>query len=486
MIKKYVCTADNVITDAYQSNNNYRATSSNQGNSDTLQVFMTFGQQSSNSRERSRILLKFPTDQIALDRSLGKIPASGSVNFSVKLFNAPHPFSLPRNYYLCLSALSGALFDEGISNDSDEFSQDGVSNWMTCNSSSTGIAYWQNQGGDFYHGNYIPNSTFPSYTSSIQTLGTEDLELQCTSLVEEYLTNNKPDYGMALYLHPTNENAISSSYYVKKYFSRSSEFRLQLPVLEAQFDDSKFDHRGNFFASSSLCDVENLNTIFLTNRIRGSLKTIPGTASGIYVRVYDDASSGSLLTPTVITGGLVSTGVYSASFALATTSSVVYDRWLDSTLTQCYFTGAINISNFSSQGDSQEEQFIISMPGLKSSYTPTETARFKVFCRNKSWSPNLYAVAVQDQSFELSGDLYYQVRRVVDKFIVTDFLTGSNSIPPATRLSRDISGSYFNYDMANLMPDFAYEINFLHKRPDGINYEELPYSFKFMVERETI
>lgn len=481
MIRKYVCTLDNVITDAYQSNNTYRATSSNEGLADSLQVFMIFGQQSSSSRERARILLKFPTNVISADRTAGKIPASGSVNFYVNLFNAPHPFSLPRNYYLCLSAITKSLPDEGTGLDCDSYTSDGVSNWDVCNSSSVGITYWDQPGGDYFTGSYIPASTFPSYTSSLQDLGTEDLKIDCTSMIEEYLTNGQSDYGMALYLHPTYENAISSSCYVKKYFSRSSEFELLRPQISCQWDDSTRDDRGYFYASSSLCDTENLNTIYLYNRIRGTLKTIPSATGSIYVRIYDDPVSGSLLNSTVITGGLVSTGIYSASFALDTTGSIVYDRWLDSTLGVCYSTGSIDVKRLASSQDSQEPQYILSMPGLKSSYSPTETPRFKVFCRNKTWGSTVYTVSNSDATFDLSGDLFYRVRRVIDKFIVTDFMTGSI---PATRLSRDVSGSFFNYDMNNLMPDFAYEFSFLRKLSDNINYEELPQTFKFRVEKK--
>lgn len=59
-----------------------RATGSNMGLADTLEVFSIYGQESSASSELSRILVQFPVTEITKDRTIGNIPASGSVNFS--------------------------------------------------------------------------------------------------------------------------------------------------------------------------------------------------------------------------------------------------------------------------------------------------------------------------------------------------------------------------------------------------------------------
>ena len=92
-IKKYIANKDNTITNAFKSDLQTRATGSNMGASDVLEAFSIYGQNFSSSsagiarsQELSRILVQFPTDTITTDRTQGTIPASGSVQFYLKLF----------------------------------------------------------------------------------------------------------------------------------------------------------------------------------------------------------------------------------------------------------------------------------------------------------------------------------------------------------------------------------------------------------------
>ena len=99
------------------------------------------------------------------------------------------------------------------------------------------------------------------------------------------------------------------------------------PVIEARWDNSKKDNRGNFILSSSaLSSDDNLNTLYIYNYFRGQPKDLAnpnGTVSGtIYVSLHTSASSGTELTPapryTSHWRSMFQLGVYSASFALST------------------------------------------------------------------------------------------------------------------------------------------------------------------------
>jgi hypothetical protein len=92
-----------------------RGTGSNMGASDILEVFSIYGQSSGSSglsSELSRVLIKFnctaSTDSIKADRDAGVIPASGSVNFFLRLYNAKHGQTLPKSYTMDVSAISGS------------------------------------------------------------------------------------------------------------------------------------------------------------------------------------------------------------------------------------------------------------------------------------------------------------------------------------------------------------------------------------------
>ena len=99
-IKRYYASKDNTITNAFKPDLSTRATASNMGLADVLEVFSIYGQASSSSgltTEEARALISFPTTDMATDRTNGVIPASGSVSFYLKMYNADHGQTLPQN-----------------------------------------------------------------------------------------------------------------------------------------------------------------------------------------------------------------------------------------------------------------------------------------------------------------------------------------------------------------------------------------------------
>ena len=64
-IKRWVADADTTITNAYKQNMRTRATGSNMGLADSLEVFHIYGQQDSGSSENARILIKFPISNVS-------------------------------------------------------------------------------------------------------------------------------------------------------------------------------------------------------------------------------------------------------------------------------------------------------------------------------------------------------------------------------------------------------------------------------------
>ena len=467
-IKRYTADADNTITNAFKPSLTTRATGSNMGEADAVEIFKIYAQASSGSSEISRALFKFPIDEVVVDRNNGDLPASGSVSFYLRLFNAKHPFTVPRNFDLSVQAVSRS-WQEGSGLDIDEYSDVGYSNWIAASSGSSGEVQWATEGGD-YHAS-------PAYSAHFDR-GYEDLEVNITSLVEEWIGGTKENYGVGVFLSSSIENALSSSY-TKKFFARGSEFFFRRPTIEARWDSSIKDDRGNFWSSSSLASAQdNLNTVYLYNVVRGRFSNIPEVGTGsIYLQIWTEPATGSLLTPTPITGGWVSTGIYSASFALKTTESYVYDRWFNASLTTAYHTGSIKISQQNSSNINPNMRYVFSMPNLKETYSPEELARLRVFTRPRNWCPNIYTKVVKEMEPEIIEDLYYRIKRVPDDLVVVDYGTGSEN---STRLSYDASGSYFDFDVSLLERGYMYQISFIFN--DGSNYREQNETFKFRVD----
>lgn len=467
-IKRYFANADTTITNAFKSNGIYRGVSGNMGQSDILEVFSLYDEVSTGSRELSRILIQFPIDDLENDRNNSLIPISGSVSFKLKLFNAPTNKPLATDYTLTVLPVSGA-WDEGRGLDMEEYTDIDTANWLIRASSSSGTSSWSTAGGDT-HASPVYNQTFT---------GIENLDVDVTSLVEQWVSGSKNNNGFLIKLSSSLESD-NASYYTKQFFARGSQFFFKRPVLEAQWNSARKDHRGGFYASSSLSDNNN-NTIYLYNRTRGQLRNIPTVGTGnVYVRIYDAPTGSNLVTNTVITGGWVSTGIYTASFALNTTSSQVFDRWFNSGLTTCYHTGAIDVIQQDAEDYDVTNNYVVSLVNPKPFYTQDETARFRFYIRNKDWNPTIYNVATSEVETLTIESASYKLVRVSDNLKVIDYGTGSNL---HTMLSYDVSGNYFDLNMNLLEPDYMYQIYLTFFDSQTNSWREQKNSFKLRVEK---
>lgn len=490
MIKRYIANKDTTITDAYKTGFlQGRATGSNMGASDSLEVFVLYGSNPTGSSaevEKSRILVEFPVSTIVADRAIGDVPASGSVSFFLKMGNVAHHETLPEGMILQVAAVSQS-WDEGYGKDLDNYRDPGIgslgfgANWLNARSSSLGEVAWTSQGGDYLTGSE------PWFTYTIAT-GPEDIDLDITPLVEEWIAGTIDNNGLGVFVTSSQESQISSSvsYYTKKFSARSSEYWFNRPMIEARWDDSKKDQRNTFLPSASnLSSDDNLNTIYFYNYVRGQLKNIPGTTDNLlYVRVYESASNGSELTTSPsspITGGLVETGIYSASLAVETNASSIFDRWYTTVSgTTAVHTGTICVlGTHYPMNTNTRQQYEISVKNLNPEYSRQDYPRFRVHTRLRNWNPTIYNVAIAQPVVNIIEDMYWQVRRVADDCNVIPFGTGSLN---ETRLSYDISGSYFDLDMANLEAGYTYELEFAIKQNGRII--EHPNKFRFKVDDE--
>ena len=619
-IKRYFARKDNTITNAYKANLTTRGVSGNMGQSDILEVFHIYGQASSASSENTRILIDFDIDAISSDRSDGNIPASGSVNFLLRMYNAEHSQTTPKDFTLVASAVSQS-WDEGLGLDMEEYSDEDASNWISAsqgtpwaditgrataeitvtdagaplndqtfillNSAGTETTYETNVTIDFNSqpggtaggtiqlgingtgggaagkvnlasaiaasinattdadftavsdgvdkvtitqttpgtvgnksntnvdvdgitvgnftggtniegGSYITGSdaapleyTFTQFFDN----GFEDLEIDVSHLVEDWIKGESggglDNYGFGVQLSSTLESA-TDSYYTKMFFARGSQFFFKRPVIEARWDDSKKDNRGNFYLSSSLVPAgDNLMNLYLYNVVRGNLTDIPAVGTNdILVSIYSGSTgpTGDKLFLPVgggvvakgdinITGSHVETGIYSCSFAYVSSSvTKIYDVWHYDSIE--YHTGsAVSVLTYDSQNYNFDQKYVSNVVNLRATYSTDETSRFRLYVRQKDWSPTIYNVASKEIETSIIEDVYYKIVRSTDDLEVISFGTGSLN---HTRLSYDASGSYFDLDMSLFDTDTAYEMSFAYLINGS--YVEQPERFRFRVE----
>ena len=470
---------------------------------------------------------------------------SDGANFYLRLFNAEHSQTLPKDPILVVEALQKD-WDEGHGLDMDGYTDltngNGGCNWEYAQDGpgTTRVA-WDRSGGNF-HQSPTFTASFAGDTSGVSGSGpTADLQLNVTDLVYEWYdydgTNGKKNHGFIVRLTGSQEAKFESggsragtdhngminnvtgsttSYYTKKFFARGSEFFYKRPCLEARWNSATKDDTGNIYFSSSLApQAENLNTIYMYNYVRGQLRNIPDIGTGpIWVELYSGSigntspSTSSVLLPqgggvvaagnTVITGGYVSTGIYSASFAI-TSSTADYNppsRLFSSDLTKVYavwantgvhdqagriefLTSSFRPKKFDTPALNPNTTYASNITNLKSVYSTNEQARFRVYVRQKDWNPTIYTKASVSPPVNIVDSGSYKFYRIIDELDVIPYGTGSLL---HTQMSYDVSGNYFDVDMGLFEPGYAYGIKLAYYNGSVGSYVEQPETFKFRVE----
>jgi hypothetical protein len=300
-------------------------------------------------------------------------------------------------------------------------------------------------------------------------------------------------YGLMLRLSGSAESgAAKTSYYTKKFFARSSHHHFKRPIIEAQWAPTILDDRSRVLRSSSLAPpAENLNNIYLYNRRRNGFVDIPNTGSTLIVQLYPSLTSSAITlstaggvaahSPAFITASRTSKGMYKAQFTYPGTGSSLIDVWsrhnTDGTYDQLYTGSTFKVTDENSFSHYEVPSYVTNITNLKSSYTSQEVATFRIYTRDKSWSPNIYTKASSQAPITIIQDGYYKIRRVSDDQEVVSYSTSST--PSYSSLSYDASGSFFDLDMSILEPNYLYEINLLYR--DGTDYIEQKEKFKFRV-----
>ena len=506
-IKRYTATKDNIVTNGFDYTFTTRGTGSNMGYADSLEVYSIYGQTSSStegrSQELARTLVQFSIADVITDRTNGVIPANGSVSFYLRMFNVETAFTLPQDFTLAVQAVAKE-WSEGTGLDMDEYTDLGNSNWINASDSTA----WDNDGGDRH--------LDPAYSVSFPE-GYEDLELDVTTLVEQWIAGTKDNYGFMVKLTGSQEAYYSGSdgstgsyggavnnltgstntYYTKRFSARSSEYFFKRPVLEARWDSSKGDDREYFYYSSSYAPEEyNLNTLYYYNYVRGKLINLPGLTDGLLnVSIYSSSAGGdptgaALNLPlgggvgvnlaTNATGGIVSTGIYSCSLsvtAAATRLLAMHDVW--STGSVQFFTGSFYPELMPSYDSAPTFDRVTSITNLRKQYSRKEVARFRFFVRSKDWSPTIYTVATANNPTEIVPSASLAVVRIVDNYEAIPHNTGSDL---GTLMSYDKKGNYFDLDMSMLEAGYAYKIKLAYYNDSIGDWIDQPYEFKFRVE----
>jgi hypothetical protein len=367
---------------------------------------------------------------------------------------------------------------------------------------------WQAVGGS-----YLTGGSYPFFEQSFET-GLEDLQIDITSLIESWIAGTYENYGMGVHLSNSYEayfsgsdgensgsvlnitDGATKSYYTKRFFARGSQYWFKRPRLEARWDSTFRDNRGDFYYSASAAPAaDNLNTIYLYNYVRGRLVNIPNIGVGNpYVSLYSGSSDNSAPTGSKlssiaastpvgagaknITGAYVSTGIYSCDIGIASSSIThLFDVWHDGTTE--YFTGSIVPVLQTGEMTRRTPIYYLNITNLQNEYRADETARMYLYVRDKNWNPTIYTQANTNAPTTAIQSASYRVYRVLDGYPAIPHGTGSNY---ETGLSYDVSGNYFDLNMKMLEPGYEYGVKFAFYNSELSTWSEQDETFKFRVE----
>ena len=195
-----------------------------------------------NSNEVSRILVKFPTDQIT--DVITNLVSGSSYDAYIKLYLA-NASSIPVNYTIYSHPISGS-WDKGtgrlgnVPETTDGASwdfrnYDSGSPWFSVSfpTNTTGSYSGTNTGGGLWY-------TASSYesTQSFTPALTKDIELKVSNTVKAWFTSSINNEGFIIKHSPSLE-FTSQSYFETKYFSNNTH-TIYPPCLEIKWNDYTF------------------------------------------------------------------------------------------------------------------------------------------------------------------------------------------------------------------------------------------------------
>lgn len=494
-IFRLTASADNTITNGYKIDGSTRATASNAGAADSLEMYSLSGALSTSSLEKSRVLINFPLSEISSKRTNYIIPASGSCKFYLKLFNVEHPLTIPTKFYALVRPISSSWV-EGNGLDLDNYTDSGWngttgygSSWKYRDSGSA----WTAEGGDYISG----------YDKSVYfEKGTEDLEVDVTDIVEAHLAGTITTYGFGVMLSGAFEDGTTSeSFFTKRFSARSSEYFYNRPVVEARWEPQITDDYPTYSISNAVSELthsSNYINIYLYNQVNGTKVPLKSTFTTGNLEVAFFTGSqlvgggiNAVTSPQTYSKKKIDNSTFKFQFVLdrtdsdlasltnGTASKITASYKIYTTSSTLYYeTGTLSlVESIAEQYSTPQTEYTFKVLNIKPSYVKNEVAVFNIFSRPLNWSPTVYTKAVQTLSSTRHKNLYYKIVRTVDKKVIIDFGTGSLKY---TRTDYDRSYNFFSLDMSLLEPGFMYEIHL------GLDYEnqfkEVTEKFKFRVD----
>lgn len=487
-----VCTAssDTYITDKIIGGQ-FRATDANVGRAATLDLFKLYDETAllgvTGQVEISRAMVKF--DYQPLYDLTASILNLNSSNFkaTLQLFDIAGGNSSPSNFNLIVHSLSQS-FDEGVGRDVSVFNDLNAANFITASFTTQNNVWFTsgaNSGGllgsnnlDFIVSGNLGAGVVNLFAVQNFVKGTEDLSIDVTTIVSATLAGKLPHHGFRIAFSGTEETDTKTRF-VKRFATRHVANSLIRPRLLVRFDDTIFDSSADFrFDTSGSIFMESFVDSSPANLVSGSsLTAVTGqnclllnlvTGSFSFTTTGSQHKTG--------TGSPNVTGLYSASFALASadttvvtgsetlakfvaaSGSVTFDAyWKSIDGNFGYLTGSLKVTRPArAQGNFTTRRPMLRVVNSNPYYVQKDVVRFRIFGVDLEQQFNQPVKRARKLTSVIYNKVYYQVIDRMSGKVIIDYDNTNDS----TRLSIDGQGMFFDFRMQALPAGRSYGFRF--------------------------
>ena len=395
----------------------------------------------------------------------------------------------PNKFKLILFPLSQS-FDEGLGRDIVKFSDVDSTNFITA-SYQDGVAKAWNLEGAARSGSLndenidiITSGTLPKFGSSVSLnveqyfeTGKEDLYMDITRIVSGTVAGLIPDHGFLIGYSGSFESN-EKSYFVKRFASRNASVSALRPKLILKFNDSIQDNHEDFIfnVTSSLYllnyhygNLENIKSGLSATELAGADCLKLKITTGSFKKIFDVSQ--------ILRGRHRVDGIYSASFAISSYDSSLYDHvlasgsvtfdevWTNSDESITYLSSSLLIKreNRRVANTKNQNNILVTVLNVNDEYQSGEKIKVRVFAEDRD-RPIKFVKSPFEKKSQIFHEMYFRIRDVFDGKILIDFDEENNS----TRLSTDADGMFFDVFTDSLPKGRVYSFDFLIKR-NGIN-----------------
>jgi len=417
---------------------NEKSLTSNFGASPILEVWNLFDLKI-NRKEFARTIMRFNLSALTADIAANNLVdprTDTTVTAYMYVFNAKHGDDQAQSFNINVHPLTQE-WDEGTGLDNDQLTETGYANALSAQSTVA----WTATGGTYVVDSFSATQSFDH--------GEEDLKVDVTSMFKEWLAGNTGNFGVVLKMTDNQEiktGALSATnIFTKKFYSRETNTR-RAPYIQMEWPGAIRDDR-------SAISFNSTGSLWFYNIINGQLQDLDGTndfPGNITLSGVSADDSASAL-HTALTAVRFEKGIYKCNVGTMPLSGNDYasfkDNWFLSASPTANYTFVFTAINPASGfADYSTSKYRTAFKNLKRRYEKGSKPRIRLHIKDDSTTFTALTAATTAVTSFTCTDGTWEIRETQTDLVEI----------PASQMSYDANGNFFEFDTTNLYTGVDY------------------------------